>query len=260
METEDYSLHLEWASIFDSLFMGAKQTSELHYAFTLMRVRGIEAKGWDPLRETEQLIEDMLGLIEHSTHNYTRIRLALVTYCHLVEVSAIYKVLANLVTIKNGGRYDVEPFLKLYRGRDPMMKKGGQSKVTPPSSSAMVGELRRISSKAGENRLVEILDSMFNADVRNAFFHSDYILAHDEFRSADGTVVRIKLDALNDQIHRGIVFYQAFMHTYAAHGRSYGDNKTIKDFLANGDTMPTEITLLADPERGLYGFRGRSLS
>jgi len=40
-----------------ALFDNAKEVDEFEYCFTLLRIRGIEDHGWDPLRESESNYE-----------------------------------------------------------------------------------------------------------------------------------------------------------------------------------------------------------
>lgn len=108
-----------------------------------------------------------------------------------------------------------------------------------------------------------MLDWFFNDAVRNAFFHSDYVLFGDEFRSREGTFIAkdgvrsssMKLDEIVDLIDRGMTFYQAFIETYEKHRRSYTEDKRIRGRIG-ADGIEQDVTLMASLERGLYGFRG----
>ena len=110
--------------IIDGLFVRAKAADEFEYACALLRVRGVEAFGWDPLRETQQLFNDVISLIQLRLSDTVRrrlrlrprltdaarLRLGLLLYSHLTEVDAVYETLANLVTITTGERYTTDPF------------------------------------------------------------------------------------------------------------------------------------------------------
>ena len=244
--------------IFDVLFARARERDEFECACTLLRVRGMEDAGWDPLLETAALFRDVGSLVEAPLNDYARIRLGLLLYSHLTEVDAIYQMLFNLIEITAGERYLVDPFHDLYR---PANRPHWQQ--YPPSAKRVVDRLKEKASERGATEIVELLDWFFNDAVRNAFFHSDYILHADEFRSRDAAFVgpngvqssSMKLKSIVDLINRSMIFYQAFMDVYEMHRGSYTEDKPIRGrFGAHGEEI--ELTLLASAERGgLYGFR-----
>lgn len=219
----------------------------------------MEDFGWDPLLETGALFNDIGSLLEAPLNDYARLRLGLLLYSHLTEVDAIYEMLANLIAISGGARYTMDPFQDLYTpaGRP-------RYEQFPPSAKRVVRRLREQAEAGGFDEVVELLDWFFNDAVRNAFFHSDYVLYQDEFRSREGSFVddngvrtsSMKLERIADLINRGITFYQAFIVVYERHRGSYQEDKQVRGrFGAGGEEI--DITLLASEDRGgLYGFRG----
>jgi hypothetical protein len=194
------------AEIFDDLFTRARQADEFEYACALLRVRGMEDVGWDPLEETAALFNDVGSLLQAPLNDYARIRLGLLLYSHLTEVDAIYLILVNMVEITAGERYTMDPFRDLYRPADRP-----RYEQYPPSAKRVVEKLKERAADRGHDELVELLDWFFNDAVRNAFFHSDYVLFRDEFRSREGTFVKdgvrsaiMKLDEIVDLINRGM--------------------------------------------------------
>lgn len=251
----------ELESIFDDLFNRAKQADEFEYVSTLMRIRGIESAGWDTLEETSALFDDLTGLMDAPLGEATKIRLALLLYSHLTEVDALYLILINMVQVIGGRRYSFDPFSHLYRPR-------GRARISqiPPSGKSKMAFVVETAEAAGETGLVQIMKSFFNDGVRNAFFHSDYIIYQDEFRSRDGhflqpdgvtTSSAMKLAQLESVINNGILFYQAFMNVFVRHLRSYTENvETTGRIHGNDDRIP--LTILAD-EHGLRGFRSNHI-
>lgn len=65
----------------------------------------------------------------------------------------------------------------------------------------------------------------------------------------------MKLDEIVDLINRGMTFYQAFIEKYEKHRGSYTKEKQIRGRIG-ADDSEQDVTLMASPERGLYGFRG----
>lgn len=247
----------EVVRIIDGLFSRAKEVDEFEYASTLLRLRGVEDPGWDPLVETSALVEDLGSLIQAPLHDQTRVRLGLLLYSHLTEVDAIYEILINLVHVTGGERYSPDPFADLY---GPPSKP--RHEQYPPSSKRVVERTAERSRTAGFGQVGEVLGWFYSDAVRNAFFHSDYVLYRDELRSREAWFVdrdgrrrrSVKLTELADLIDRVVLFYRVFMATYIQHRRSYRAEKQIEGRLgADGSVIP--VTLLADSERGLFGFR-----
>ena len=237
----------------NSLFNRARAADEFEYACTLLRVRGLEAPGWDRLEETQALTQDLLALLQAPLQPHTRVRLGLLLYCHLTEVDPIYIILDNMLRAIDGDRYSMDPFHALRRGS------------VPPSASRVVTALCAHARRSRRRKLAEILEWEFNDAVRNAFFHSDYILHDAEFRSTEGMFVQpdgtrspvLTFDQLQDLINRGLLFYQVFMDVFVRHIFSYERDKPVEGrFAADGSAVP--ITLRANPERGLYGFESTS--
>lgn len=248
----------------DSLFTKAKLEDEFEYVCALLRIRGMESPGWDPLRETNMLIEDMCGLIEAPLRDYTKIRLILLTYCHLVEVDAIYGILKNMLRVLEGQRCSVEPFWEQYRSK----VKGTKSRlegVIPPSAKTVITNICEHAHKLGESNTANLLEQIFNDNVRNAFFHSDYTLHKDEFRSREASFRKnnvvsssMKISDLVDLANKALAFYQAFMQCYQTHIKSYTEPKVVTGRILNDETVRAKITLLADPQRGIYGFESNA--
>jgi hypothetical protein len=70
--------------IFEELFNRAREADEFEYACTLLRLRGMEEAGWDPLEETAALFKDVGSLLQTPLNDLARIRLGLLP--HLTEV------------------------------------------------------------------------------------------------------------------------------------------------------------------------------
>jgi hypothetical protein len=249
---------MDAARIFNDLCGRAREIDEFEYACALLRVRGMEDFGWDPLEETAALFNDIGSLLEAPLTDYARVRLGLLLYSHLTEVDAIYQILGNMIEITAGERYVMDPFHDLYRPPDRP-----RYEQYPPSAKRVVERLKERATARGFDELVSLVDWFFNDAVRNAFFHSDYVLYRDEFRSREATFVgadgirspSMKIVEIVDLINRSMVFYQAFIDVYEKHRGSYREDKQVRGRIG-ADGSEQDVTLLASEERGLYGFRG----
>jgi len=189
-------------------------------------------------------------------HDFARVRLGLLLYSHLTEVDAIYMILANMVEITAGERCVMNPFQDLYRPRRSFADR------VPPSARAVVERLKERAIERGFPALVALLDSFFNDAVRHAFFHSDYILHGDEFRSREARFIdednirtsALKLPVILELINRSASFFHDFMTVYVAHRLSYKESKVVRGRFGPGGAYE-DITLLVHPTGGVYGFR-----
>jgi hypothetical protein len=244
----------EVGSRLHAVFQAAKASDEFEFACTLMRVRGMEDVGWDPFVETQQLVTDLMRLINAPLVVYTKVRLGLLVYSHVTEVGSVYEILANLTRVVAGERYAVDPFLDHY----PRNRKGELQFL---STAGKVRALKGMLDAVGQPAVVEALDWFFDASVRNAFAHADYTLHEESFRARSEwfevggiQTPEIPLTLLADLLNRAVAFYGEFMREYDEQRSGYTANKVVAGRIVD-DSDPVPVELLADSERGLYGFR-----
>ena len=186
----------------------------------LIRAGGIEDQGWDPILESTALIEDLSRLStepldpEKYPHpDKTRARLALLSYCHVMEADFFYHVLANLSRLRDGAKYDMDPF------RD-LRKRGKQSGI-PPALGAKIQRVNELAAKVGIDT-ASIFSEIHSRDIRNSVFHADYTLTETGFRMLHG-LYRVKtgnltpavpFDELDSIVHRSFAFYSAIMELH----------------------------------------------
>ena len=234
------------------LFQKAKETDEFEYCSTLLRIRGMEDAGWDPMRESWDLAQQLMALQNAPLEQSLRLRLALFLYCHLTEMSDVYDIPANMLRVISGERYSISPFLN-----------GLKQGENPPTSPS--GKARRIKDLAHEHDMQElgdIFEVMLVKQVRNAFYHSDYILTKDSLniRHGDGVVIdnmhqhRVPYSWLMPRLQLGINTSLAVLSHTLDSIQSYKADKIVQGrFAADGGWMPIQLT--TDPEYGLTGFK-----
>jgi hypothetical protein len=240
-----------------AVFQAAKDKEAFEFACTLLRVRGMEEAGWDPFVETYRLVTDLTALVAAPLAAHTKIRLGLLLYSHLTEVGSIYDLLANLARVARGERYSLDPFLD----DAPRNRKG---EVQLLSTSAKVRSLQAALRASGHLEMNEVIDWFYSSSVRNAFAHADYTLHEDMFRcrsewfEREGVQTReLPLEVLAELFNRSVCFYDGFISEYTDQGRSYQTNTLIVGRISGGSNYDP-VELLADAERGLYGFRSPS--
>lgn len=191
----------------------------------LVHPAGVESSDEDPMVETTALIDDLgalslQSLDESPNPERTRIRLALLSYCHLTESDFFYVLLTNLLRIRCNERWTVAPFADLARQRK---KKGSSAAGTiPPSPSQKIARLKEYAARAGHSEIAATFDLFYVAEIRNAVFHADYALSdthfhmvRDHWHSPHGYLTRdVPIPDLLTLIDRAFAFYYAVLNRY----------------------------------------------
>ena len=167
--------------------------------------RGEQGPGWCAAIETDQAFNEYFEFINEKPTTKFKTRVALSFYCNLSEASGFYEIPKNLMRLVGGEDYSIWPFLKLNkRYRDTARK-------IAPNSNRIFQDLIGHASSLGLTELAQVFQEAFDADIRNAYVHADYILWDDGFRIRNrgcGVPRTISWQQFNLKIHRGIAFYQ----------------------------------------------------
>jgi len=195
---------------FDALWSNAFERAPFDAICTLLRVTGIQDAGWDPLEESEEAFKDynwFLSAESEELSDKSQWRMGLLMYCQACEMSAIHLMLANLLRIHLGQPYHLNPLGSLGRPDKKRM-----FKWYPPSAKVKWRKLRDMASEADIPDLVGLIDNVYNDAVRNAFSHSDYIIAPAHFRWTEGGLPsQLALEQVNNLIANAFAFFGRFM-------------------------------------------------
>lgn len=242
--------YLECEGYISTLFMTAyKGGTLLDYLCTLLRVSGASYGHWDPFVEADEALIELSNLLEREStadNQKLSIRLGLLIYCHATEMAAPYEILGNLLRCKQGKRFQWDPFFHLRRS-----SKKDFTKHILPSPKVKINFLEKEAKLAGEEKLIEIIRSFYDDDIRNAFYHSDYCITEDEFRIASGIGASFSLDEVSLKLSRCFAFYSAFFKVYKAAKFAIDTSKKKVFKMPEYDTLE----VLTDSVDGLYGFK-----
>jgi hypothetical protein len=238
--------------LLEPIFLKAREKDEFEFCCSLLRIRGCEDAGWDPLIENSELINQLLSLIKESDDSKLRIRLLLFLYCHVTEIEDLYNVIGNLMRVCLGHRCSMSPFTG-------DLHSSGKPANSPYSK---VKRLSEWSSEVDAPDIGNMLTYMLVRQVRNAFFHSDYVVHDNQFniKYGDGVLVdhvitrAIPLDWLMPRIELGINFSLAFIGLIQKYMRSYKEEKVVKARILHNDEVD-DMLLTIKPGYGLAGFR-----
>lgn len=241
----------EYFGYFNKLFNRAAASGGLSYVCSLLRVAGIEEKNWDAAVEAEEASLDFSKLLEAAgkkKQEKRTIRLGLLVYGHLTEMSMPYEVLANLLRCILGKPYAYYPFVDLVgvRGNGPLAKR------ILPSPSQKIEYLKKLCKESGETKMIEIFDSYFKNNIRNAFYHSDYVITKENFRIIEGSnfMDETPLTEVSDALAQCFGFYSAFFSAYKQAKLSFVEGKRYYRW-PNYEVLE----LLSDKKEGLRGFK-----
>jgi len=161
---------------------------------TLVRAAGLQDTGWDSHHESLELLADLRNLGDldlpserFPTPQLTRARLTLLSYSHVIEMNVPYELLANLLRLRLGHKYAINPFSHL---GTPIVRKTKQGRVLrgvrPPSPEKKIKEIERLSSEAEIPQVGIALRGIYDSSIRNAVYHSDYALHQNSMRLLSG--------------------------------------------------------------------------
>lgn len=231
----------------------------IQYFASLLRIVGMEDKGWDPYLESRSTLEDINAILQsqHSEEifpekEFTMWRMGLLMYSHIVEMDAPYEVLTNLLRFRLGKGYSPNPYYMFLnsKGRKQFKRSG----IYPHQKIKIIKEL---SSEAGIPEVGAIFDGFYDSKLRNAISHSDYILTDDQFRVRNGTgsvgAYSIPLDNLNETVTKAKQFISVIFGLDRSAREMWGERK--HEAIAYDPVYKGLIEILVDDENLMCGFK-----
>ena len=152
---------IKYFNILFQLYSEAFEVSEYSALMTLLAVRGIEDPGWDPYESTLNIVDSVRDIHGKVEDYVAQKNLQLWSYCHILEASEPYEKIMNLLSIINGKEYTTECF--------PANKRGN-----PQTPGQKIAKIKELSRKLAICPLEDIFDDLWDKQLRNSIFHSDY--------------------------------------------------------------------------------------
>jgi len=234
------------------LFDKAKATHELHFAMALMpEFRGQQDGGWNTAEDAvyayDQFTAHIKGL---SKDDPIRIRIVLAFYLQVAEGSGFYEVPKKMMLTIEGHGNNIWPFQTLVK----RYEKTGRA--IDPNANAIMKSLMGHAYELGLFELSNVFKEAFDADLRNAIAHADYILAKDglRIRKRNGGQARIiPWDQFDDLCCKGINFFSFIRQIGDHHVKSYDPPKTITSRMDTREPL-SDYTIYYKPDTGAFGF------
>jgi hypothetical protein len=256
------SVEQNYARILQPVFTCAGQTSWFQLACALLRVSGVTLGTWDALRESKALLADFSNLTRidlpvdlFPNSDATRWRLMLQSYLHVIEMDAMYHILANLLRVQNGLPYSYDPFYDLSRPR----KNAKLGEIGPPLTPTK--KIMRIGELAGSRfpAVATVFNDFYFSSLRNSIAHSDYVLDSDKLKMLHGRIASpngdtpfVPYDRLARIIDTAGCFYRVFFELERRVRSEFAQFS--EEELPFGDG---KIAFIVDDDKLMCGFRVR---
>lgn len=234
MSEEEFKKYREsYISVLEKLFFPPEPAKNdiIKYFSSLLRVTGMEDSGWDPYAESKGLLNDINNIFklelpaEHFPEpGLTTWRMGLFMYSHILEMDAPYEVITNLMRYQLGHGYSPNPYYKFLNkdGRKKFKRYG----LSPLDKIEIIKKL----DKELKTGVGDIFDEFYNADLRNAISHADFVLTDSQFRVRNDRSLgafTINLEELDKTLTKAKAYIASiFELDYAARqawGRDFGN-------------------------------------
>lgn len=245
--------------VLEPLFLPADPVSNdiVRYFASLLRVLGMEDKGWDPYAESRNILNDLNRLMkvklpkkEFPDGERTIWRLGLLLYSHIVEMDAPYEVILNLLRFQSGKGYSPSPYFDFLTDKEKKsFRKNGVR------TGRKIEIIKSLSAQVGLG-VGDLYDEFYNSQLRNAVQHSDFILDDDDFRSrsglSGGKAFKLTYDELDVLITKAKAFIAAYLQAENTARQVWG--------LRKGQAIPYDrhykgmMEALVDKQGLLCGF------
>jgi hypothetical protein len=207
---------------------------------------GAPDAGWSIAGEALRTYDDFTALVKSlSVDNPARVRVTLAFYAHVAEGSGFYEIPRKLLrTLEGNGNNGIAFQSPAERHRVTGMS------VAPDAN--LIGH----ATDLGLSDLAEVFRDAFDADIRDAVAHADYILWSDGmrlWRRNDGAPRVISWDEFDLLMNRGLNLFALIRQILDEYVRSYDPPKTIRCRLATNEPE-ADYTVYFDPETGAFGF------
>lgn len=170
----------------------------------------MQDRDWDEFVESQRTIkafERLLSIgkkkLNKSQYQIVEDRVMIFLYCHFIEMPSFYHIIANLLRLNNGSDYTIDPFNSAEKRRKLKSVFDRQPVLYPKD------KLRIISKLDTKKLIYPLLKDIYNDQIRNAFFHSDFVLTNSEFRIPSKVIgCVIPLAEVRLTIQKSIIFYE----------------------------------------------------
>lgn len=173
-----------------------------------------------------------------------RINLSLWLYGHIVEASEPYEIIANLLSICSNGSFVGDNF--------PKEKQGSRCCDIYPAEK--IKRLEQKASLLGMQDVVRPIKEIYNRELRNAIFHSDYAVHENGVRLRNPDV-EYSPENVSEIINKACAYHDVIKNLLKSARKFYTEPKIINDASSISDDPDCKITVIVRKGYGVIGFR-----
>ena len=233
------------ATALESVAAAARQKDEFAYLHAILGINGgVEDPGWQPIDESRNFVYDLVSLINTPLNDQTKARLALVVYCHITEANFIYHDVFNLLLAADGQPPNVFNFIhKVRNGK-------------PPSVNAKLADIISTAKRMEHVGIAAMFEEIWRPDIRNAVFHSDYILFGDELRikHRPSQLAKIPLKYVFELLQKTLHLFDAVLDIRMTGLRSFPKGHRITGRKSPKGHALASIDVIVDEDGCAHGF------
>jgi hypothetical protein len=229
---------LEYINLLFPIFDKAKNVSEFEFIFSLLGFRGLQGPGWDTFDNTIQFFDSIESI--KIKDEFSKINFHLWVYGHIIEASEPYELYANFFRIIDGERYTINNFPDKDRGKHKV----------PQFPVEKIEALNEIALKLGLQDCLIPLNEVFDKDLRNSIFHSDYSIYKGSIRTRK-PIKEFSRNETYDILNKGVAYFQALKFLYE---KSISDYKEPKDVILPIDFNAPTGKIIVRKNFGVVGL------
>jgi len=237
---------VDFFNALDPLFAKAQEKSDFEFICTLLNIQGMHDVGWDVFETTQDIFKTINNLKSKIKYNDEQLHLFLVLYGLILEAAYPYDLLNNLLRIISGGRYSAFCY--------PDVKMGKRGKTRPMFASEKLNKIKDLAKKQALETNVQPLMNIFDKELRNAIFHSDYCLYDDELRIPRSSKV-YKVANVMEILNKTVAYFEVIIRLVKMYKALYEKSEIIKthpDFNADPEE---KIVVMVRKGTGAIGIK-----
>ena len=238
------SAMLEYLNVLDPFFSKAQEKCEFEFILCLLRFTGMRDAGWDPFENLLDVYEGFQRIHATNIEDELKAHYALFMYGLILEASAPYEMLANLMNVIEGNRYSIQNF------KDYKDSVTGRIRSLSPADKAA-----QLKSRAKKLRLsLALFDEFSDNALRNGIFHSDYSIYWPEIRIRNPDK-RYSHQEWMGLVNRSFAYLSALEHLYYGFVRTYSEPELIEPHPEFKHHQDEKVTTIVRQGYGLVGIK-----
>lgn len=228
----------------DPIFHKARDMCEFEFIVTLLRFEGLKEAGWDPFENLEDVYDSFKKLSKRNSGNKAKSQYALFLYGLILEASVPYETFANLLNVIDGDRYKVRNFPDYSH---PITERA--------ISQSPLDKISQLESRAKKHKLeLDFFAEFFDNKLRNAIFHSDYVIYWPEVR-INNPARKYSHDEWMILINSSFAYIDAFLNVHKSYIEEHKEPKLIEPHPGFNYHSGGKMTTITREDHGLIGIR-----